>query len=192
MREDIRTFKEEHALDRAVMVNCGSTEAYQQPREAHFSLKGFEAALNRSGPSISPSMIYAYASLMEGVPYANGAPSLAVDIPVLTELAKEKGLPMAGKDFKTGQTLMKTIVAPGLKARMLGLEGWYSTNILGNRDGEVLNDPESLKSKEVSKLSVLEDILQPEVYPGSTGTSRTLSRSTTIPRGVTPRRAGTI
>jgi myo-inositol-1-phosphate synthase len=123
VREDICTFKEEHTLDRAVMVNCASTEAYLQLREAPFSLKGFEAALDRSDPSISPCMIYAYASLMESVPYANGAPSLAVDIPALTELAKEKGIPVAGKDFKTGQTLMKTIVAPGLKARMLGLEG---------------------------------------------------------------------
>jgi myo-inositol-1-phosphate synthase len=132
-------------------------------------LEGFESALDRSHPSISPSMVYAYAALMEGVPYANGAPSLAVDIPALTELANEKGVPVAGKDFKTGQTLIKTVVAPGLKARMLGLEGWYSTNILGNRDGEVLEDPESLKSKEVSKLSVLEHILQPELYPGLYG-----------------------
>jgi myo-inositol-1-phosphate synthase len=165
VREDIRAFKEEHELDRAVMVNCTSTEAYLQPREAHFTLEGFESALDRSDPSISPSMVYAYAALMEDVPYANGAPSLAVDIPALTELANEKNVPVAGKDFKTGQTLMKTVVAPGLKARMLGLEGWYSTNILGNRDGEVLDDPESLKSKEVSKLSVLEQILQPTAYP---------------------------
>ena len=165
LREDIRSFKQEHGLSRAVMVNCASTEAYAQPQKAHFSLEAFEEALGRSDPSISPSMIYAYAALKEGVPYANGAPSLAADIPALVELADEQGVPVAGKDFKTGQTLMKTIVAPGLKARMLGLEGWYSTNILGNRDGEVLDDEKSLKSKEVSKLSVLEHILQPELYP---------------------------
>ncbi|HEX2097563.1 MAG TPA: inositol-3-phosphate synthase [Rubrobacteraceae bacterium] len=165
VREDIYTFKEEHSLERLIMVNCASTEAYLQPREAHFSIESFEAALERSDPAISPSMIYAYAAIKDGVPYANGAPSLAADIPALTELANERGVPVAGKDFKTGQTLMKTIVAPGLKARLLGLKGWYSTNILGNRDGEVLDDPESLRSKEVSKLSVLEYILQPEVYP---------------------------
>jgi myo-inositol-1-phosphate synthase len=169
VREDIRAFKEEHSLERAVMVNCASTEAYAQPQKAHFALEDFEEALERSDPSISPSMIYAYAALKEGVPYANGAPSLAVDIPALVELANEEGMPVAGKDFKTGQTLMKTIIAPGLKARMLGLEGWYSTNILGNRDGEVLDDEKSLRSKEVSKLSVLEQILQPELYPGLYG-----------------------
>jgi myo-inositol-1-phosphate synthase len=168
-REDVRVFKKEHNLDRVVMINCASTEAYLQPQEAHFTLENFEEALERSDPAISPSMIYAYAALMEGVPYANGAPSLAIDVPALTELANERAIPIAGKDFKTGQTLMKTIVAPGLKARMLGLSGWYSTNILGNRDGEVLDDPESLKSKEVSKLSALEHILQPEVYPGLYG-----------------------
>jgi myo-inositol-1-phosphate synthase len=165
VREDIRTFKERHGLDRAVMVSCASTEAYAQPQEAHFTLEKFEEALERSDPAISPAMVYAYAALREGVPYANGAPSFAVDIPALVELADEKGVPVAGKDFKTGQTLMKTIIAPGLKARMLGLEGWYSTNILGNRDGEVLDDAGSLKSKEVSKLSVLGSILQPELYP---------------------------
>jgi myo-inositol-1-phosphate synthase len=169
VREDIRSFKEEHGLDHVVMVNCASTEAYLQPQEAHFTLEGFEGALDRSDPAISPAMIYAYAALKENIPYANGAPSLAVDIPALTELANERSTPVTGKDFKTGQTLMKTIVAPGLKARMLGLSGWYSTNILGNRDGEVLDDPESLKSKEVSKLSALEHILQPKVYPGLYG-----------------------
>jgi myo-inositol-1-phosphate synthase len=165
VREDIRSFKREHGLERAVMVSCASTETYLQPQEAHFSLKSFEEALDRSDPAISPAMVYAYAAIMEGVPYANGAPSLAADIPALVELADERGVPIAGKDFKTGQTLMKTIVAPGLKARMLGLEGWYSTNILGNRDGEVLDDAGSLKSKEVSKLSVLGRILQPDLYP---------------------------
>jgi myo-inositol-1-phosphate synthase len=165
VREDIRSFKEKHGLERVVMVSCASTEAYAQPQEAHFSLGKFEEALDRSDPAISPAMVYAYAAIMEGVPYANGAPSLAVDVPALTKLADERGVPVAGKDFKTGQTLMKTIIAPGLKARMLGLEGWYSTNILGNRDGEVLDDAGSLKSKEVSKLSVLEWILQPDLYP---------------------------
>ncbi|HSK99606.1 MAG TPA: inositol-3-phosphate synthase [Rubrobacteraceae bacterium] len=165
VREDIRTFKQRHGVERAVVVNCASTEAYAQPQEAHFTPEKFEEALDRSDPAISPSMVYAYAAIMEGVPYANGSPSLAVDIPALTALADERGVPIAGKDFKTGQTFMKTIIAPGLKARMLGLEGWYSTNILGNRDGEVLDDAKSLKSKEVSKLSVLERILQPELYP---------------------------
>jgi len=165
VRQDIRAFKEENGLERAVMVNCASTEAYAQPQKAHFSPEEFEKALDRSDPSISPAMVYAYAAIMEDVPYANGAPSLAADIPALVDLANERGVPVAGKDFKTGQTLMKTIVAPGLKARMLGLEGWYSTNILGNRDGEVLEDPESLKSKEVSKLGVLDTILQPEKNP---------------------------
>ncbi len=165
VREDIRTFKASHSLERVVMVNCASTEAYAQPKEAHFSMEAFEKALKDSDPSISPAMVYAYAAIMEGVPYANGAPSLAVDVPALTELAKERGVAIAGKDFKTGQTLMKTIIAPGLKARMLGLEGWFSTNILGNRDGEVLDAPEALKSKEVTKLGVLGSILQPELYP---------------------------
>lgn len=165
VREDIKAFKEEHRLERVVMVNCASTEAYLQPREAHFALEAFEDALDRSDPAIPPAMIYAYAAIQEGVPYANGSPSLAVDVPALTGLAKERGVPVAGKDFKTGQTLIKTVVAPGIKARMLGMSGWFSTNILGNRDGEVLDDPESLKSKEVSKLSALEHILQPEVYP---------------------------
>jgi myo-inositol-1-phosphate synthase len=165
VREDIRSFKERHGLDRAVMISCASTEAYAQPQQAHFTLERFEEALERSDPAISPAMVYAYAAIMEGVPYANGAPSLAVDIPALAELADERDVPVAGKDFKTGQTLMKTIIAPGLKARLLGLEGWYSTNILGNRDGEVLDDAGSLKSKEISKLSVLGQILQPELYP---------------------------
>ena len=165
VREDIRAFKREHGLERAVMVSCASTEAYLQPQEAHFTLEAFEGALDASDAAISPAMIYAYAAIQEGVPYANGAPSLAADIPALVELADKRGVPIAGKDFKTGQTLMKTIIAPGLKARVVGLEGWYSTNILGNRDGEVLDDAGSLKSKEVSKLSVLGRILQPDLYP---------------------------
>jgi myo-inositol-1-phosphate synthase len=147
------------------MVNCASTETYLQPQEAHFSLAKFEEALDASDAAISPSMVYAYAAILEGVPYANGAPSLAVDIPALIGLADERGVPIAGKDFKTGQTLMKTILAPGFKARLLGMNGWYSTNILGNRDGEVLDDPESFKTKEVSKLGALEHILQPHLYP---------------------------
>jgi myo-inositol-1-phosphate synthase len=165
VREDIRTFKATHGLSRAVAVWCGSTEVHHEPSSAHASLRAFETALDQSDASISPSMIYAYACLKEGVPYANGAPNLTNEIPALVELAQECGVPMAGKDFKTGQTLMKTVLAPGLKSRMLGIRGWFSTNILGNRDGEVLDDPDSFKSKEVSKLGVLESILQPEEYP---------------------------
>jgi myo-inositol-1-phosphate synthase len=163
--EDITNFKTTNKCDRLIAVWCGSTEVYRMPSEVHSSLAKFEEALRNSHDDIAPSQIYAYACLQMGVPYANGAPNLSVDTPALLELARKQGLPVAGKDFKTGQTLMKTILAPGFKARMLGLEGWYSTNILGNRDGEVLDDPESFKSKEVSKLGVLEHILQPEKYP---------------------------
>jgi len=148
-----------------VMVWCGSTEVYMKPSEAHQTIEAFEKAMETNDPAIAPSMVYAYAAIMEGVPYANGAPNLTVDIPALQQLARERGVPIAGKDFKTGQTLMKTIIAPGLKARMLGLSGWFSTNILGNRDGAVLDDPDSFKTKEESKLGVLEYILQPELYP---------------------------
>ena len=165
LREDIRRFKEEKGCDRVVMVWCGSTEVYIQKGPAHQSLEAFEAAIDANDDSIAPSMLYAYAAIMEGVAYANGAPNLSVDFPALVKLAEERGVPIAGKDFKTGQTLIKTIIAPGLKARMLGLDGWFSTNILGNRDGEVLDDPESFKTKEESKLSVLEHILQPAAYP---------------------------
>jgi myo-inositol-1-phosphate synthase len=165
LMEDIRRFKEDNGLSRLVMVWCGSTEAYIEAGEVHSTLAAFEQGLRDSHPDIAPSMIYAYAALQSGVPYANGAPNLSVDIPAMVELAKEKQLPICGKDFKTGQTLMKTIIAPGLKSRMLGLLGWYSTNILGNRDGEVLDQPENFKTKEVSKLSVLEQILQPNLYP---------------------------
>ena len=165
LREDIRRFKAEHGCARLVMVWCGSTEVYLKPGPAHESLKAFEEAMDRNDQAIAPSMLYAWAALMEGVPYANGAPNLTVDIPALQELARERQVPIAGKDFKTGQTLMKTIIAPGLKARMLGLHGWFSTNILGNRDGAVLDDPDSFKTKEESKLGVLEYILQPELYP---------------------------
>jgi myo-inositol-1-phosphate synthase len=162
--KDIDDFRSANRLERAVMLWCGSTEVYQQPSSTHETLAAFEKGLEKNAPEISPSMIYAYAALSAGIPFANGAPNLCVDIPALIELSKEKGVPIAGKDFKTGQTLMKTIIAPGLKARMLGLQGWFSTNILGNRDGEVLDDPGSFRSKEVSKASVLDAILQPEIY----------------------------
>jgi myo-inositol-1-phosphate synthase len=163
--EDIARFKAENNCDRVVMVWAASTEIFLEETEVHSSLTAFEKGLYDNDPSISPSMIYAYAALRSGVPFANGAPNLCVDIPAMTELADRNRVPICGKDFKTGQTLMKTIIAPGLKARMLGLEGWYSTNILGNRDGEVLDDPENFKTKEESKLSVLEHILQPDLYP---------------------------
>ncbi|MFQ5889043.1 MAG: inositol-3-phosphate synthase [Gemmatimonadota bacterium] len=165
LRSDIGRFKAESGCDRLVMVWCASTEVFMRPHPVHETVESFERALRDSHEAIAPSMIYAYASLMEGVPFANGAPNLTVDTPALTELAKRERVPIAGKDFKTGQTLMKTIVAPGLKARMLGLRGWFSTNILGNRDGAVLDDPESFKTKEESKLGVLEYILQPHIYP---------------------------
>ncbi|MGB7210333.1 MAG: inositol-3-phosphate synthase [Pyrinomonadaceae bacterium] len=163
--EDIAKFKSDNDCDRLVMVWAASTEIYIEESEIHKSLEAFEKAMYDNDPMIAPSMIYAYAALKSGVPFANGAPNLTVDIPALTALAEQHKVPICGKDFKTGQTLMKTILAPGLKSRMLGLDGWYSTNILGNRDGEVLDDPENFKSKEVSKLSVLEHIFQPDVYP---------------------------
>ncbi|MFQ5786638.1 MAG: inositol-3-phosphate synthase [Thermodesulfobacteriota bacterium] len=162
--DDISSFKKGHKLDRLVMVWCGSTETYIEASEVHKSIKNFEMGLKDNHPEIAPSMIYAYAAIKSGVPYANGAPNLSADIPALVDLAKKKKVPIAGKDFKTGQTLMKTILAPGLKSRMIGLNGWFSTNILGNRDGEVLDDPYSFKTKEVSKLGVLEYIFQPELY----------------------------
>ncbi len=165
LMEDIKNFKATNGCDRLIAVWCGSTEVYRIPSEVHSSLAKFEEALRASHDDIAPSQIYAYACLKMGVPYANGAPNLSVDTAALLELARQQGLPITGKDFKTGQTLMKTILAPGFKARMLGLEGWYSTNILGNRDGEVLDDPESFKSKEVSKLGVIDSILQPDKYP---------------------------
>ena len=165
IREDIRRFKADNELDRMVMVWCGSTEIFLRSGPVHETLESFEKGMEDNDPSIAPSMLYAYAALMEGIPYANGAPNLSGDIPALEKLAIEKTLPICGKDFKTGQTLMKTILAPGFKARMLGLSGWFSTNILGNRDGEVLDDPESFKTKEESKLGVLQHILQPEMYP---------------------------
>ena len=163
--EDIERFRSENDCERLVMVWCGSTEAYQEPSAVHASVESFETGLRSGDENISPSQIYAYAALVSDVPFANGAPNLAVDVPCMLELAALRGVPIAGKDFKTGQTLMKTLLAPGLKARMLGLRGWYSTNILGNRDGEVLDDPENFKTKEISKLGVLDTILQPEAYP---------------------------
>ena len=165
LRDDIRNFKRNAKADRLVMIWCGSTEAFLKPSEIHSSLEKFEKALTKSDPKIAPSMIYAYAALKEGVPYANGAPNLTVDIPAMLQLSRDMEAPICGKDYKTGQTLMKTILAPGFKARLLGMSGWFSTNILGNRDGEVLDDPASFKTKEESKLSVLEYILQPELYP---------------------------
>jgi myo-inositol-1-phosphate synthase len=163
---DIRAFKQQHGCDRLVLIWCGSTEVYMQETAAHASLGAFEKGLEQDDAAIPSSMVYAYAALREGIPYANAAPNLSADIPALLELAARTQAPLAGKDLKTGQTLIKTIVAPGLKARLLGVRGWYSTNILGNRDGEVLDDPESFKTKEVSKQSVLDYILQPQLYPG--------------------------
>ena len=163
--EDIQNFKKENDCGRVVMIWCASTEVFMKSNPVHDTLQSFENAMKENHPAIAPSMIYAYASIAAGVPFANGAPNLTVDIPALVHFARQKGIPIAGKDFKTGQTLMKTILAPGLKARLIGLNGWFSTNILGNRDGEVLDDPESFKTKEESKLGVLDYILQPEVYP---------------------------
>jgi len=162
---DIQRFKREQGCDRLVMIWAASTEIFLEPTEVHQDLDAFETGLRSNHPDIAPSMVYAYAALKSGVPFANGAPNLTVDVPALTELAMQQGVPVCGKDFKTGQTLLKTILAPGLKARLLGLHGWFSTNILGNRDGEVLDDPESFRTKEESKLSALEYILQPHLYP---------------------------
>jgi len=163
--DDIARFKRERGLDRLVMVWCGSTEVYRQAGEVHSSLAKFEKGLDESHPDILPSMVYAYCAIKAGIPYCNGAPNLSADFPAMVDLARKTATPIGGKDFKTGQTLMKTILAPGFKARLLGMNGWYSTNILGNRDGEVLDDPESFKTKEVSKLGVLEHILQPRLHP---------------------------
>ncbi len=165
LMEDITRFKEENNCARLVMVWCGSTEIFLEPGPVHASIEAFEKGLKNDDPGIAPSMIYAYAAAKMGIPYANGAPNLSGDFQAFYDLAKETRTPLCGKDFKTGQTLMKTILAPGLKARMLGLDGWFSTNILGNRDGEVLDDPESFRTKEESKLGVLEHILQPDKYP---------------------------
>jgi len=165
LRTDIRSFKEQNGCDRLVVVWCASTEVFVTPHEVHATIESFEKAMEEDHPAIAPSMLYAWAAIMEGVPFANGAPNLCVDIPALQALAEQKKVPISGKDFKTGQTMVKTVMSPMLKARMLGLNGWFSTNILGNRDGEVLDDPESFKTKEESKLGVLEHILQPDMYP---------------------------
>ena len=165
LRQDIRDFKSKNKLDRAVMVWCASTEVFIKPGPQHATIEQFEKAMERNDDSIAPSMLYAWAAIMEGVPFCNGAPNLTVDIPAIVQLASDRGVPISGKDFKTGQTWMKTVISPGIKSRMLGLAGWYSTNILGNRDGEVLDDPASFKTKEESKLSVLHTILQPDLYP---------------------------
>ncbi len=165
LKEDIAQFKAASGAERCIMIWCGSTEVYLQPEPIHQTLESFQNAVDANDPRIPPSMLYAVAALESGIPFINGAPNLTIDVPALLELATKRGVPVAGKDFKTGQTLMKTILAPGLKARSLGLEGWYSTNILGNRDGLVLDDKDSFKTKEESKLSVLEYILQPHLYP---------------------------
>ena len=165
LREDIKRFKEQNGCERLVMIWCGSTEIFMAPDPVHDTVESLEKAIRENHAAIPPSMIYAYAALQEGVPFLNGAPNLTVDVPGMIELARQNNVPIGGKDFKTGQTLMKTLLAPGLKARMLGVQGWFSTNILGNRDGEVLDDPDSFKTKEVSKLDVLEFILQPDLYP---------------------------
>ncbi|MGA9566117.1 MAG: inositol-3-phosphate synthase [Candidatus Korobacteraceae bacterium] len=165
VRADIQEFKKSSGADRLVMIWCGSTETFIEAGPVHQTVDSFEKGLLANDENIAPSMIYAYAAMQEGVPFANGAPNLTVDIPVMQELSRKNDAPICGKDYKTGQTLIKTILAPGFKARMLGLSGWFSTNILGNRDGEVLDDPGSFKTKEESKLSVLEHILQPELYP---------------------------
>ncbi|MCC7174996.1 MAG: inositol-3-phosphate synthase [Bryobacterales bacterium] len=165
LMQDIRDFQKNTGVSRMIMIWCGSTEVHHNPTEVHQTLEAFERGLAQNDPGIAPSQIYAYAALKMGVPHANGAPNLTCDVPAFSELARERQLPICGKDFKTGQTMMKTILSPGLKARMLGLRGWFSTNILGNRDGEVLDDPSAFKTKEETKLSVLEYILQPELYP---------------------------
>lgn len=165
LRQDIRDFKKKHNCNRLVMVWCASTEVFIAPGPTHETMAAFEKAMEQNDPAIAPSMLYAYAAIMEGVPFMNGAPNLSCDIPALVALAKEKRVAIGGKDFKTGQTMVKTVLSPMFKARMLGVAGWYSTNILGNRDGEVLDDPESFKTKEESKLGVLEYILQPQLYP---------------------------
>jgi len=165
IRHDIRDFKKKNKCDRLVMVWCASTEVFLKAEAVHKDLASFEKGMKENHPAIAPSMLYAYAAISEGVPFANGAPNLTVDIPALEEYAKAKQVPIGGKDFKTGQTLIKTVLAPAFKARMLGLNGWFSTNILGNRDGEVLDDPGSFKTKEESKLGALEYILQPSIYP---------------------------
>ena len=191
IKEDIANFKKEKRVSRLVTCWCGSTEVFIKPEEVHSTPEKFVEAMKNNHPAIAPSMLYAWASVTSGVPFANGAPNLTLDIPAIQELAHDNNVAICGKDFKTGQTLMKTILAPGFKARMLGLEGWYSTNILGNRDGEVLDDPGSFKTKEESKLGALEYILQPQLIPRFTERFTTKCASTTIRRAGTTKKAGT-
>ena len=165
LMDDIRNFQETNGISRSVMIWCASTEVFHKPAAVHQTLKDFECGLMKDDPEIAPSQIYAYAALKSGIPFANGAPNLTVDIPALRELSRKMNAPICGRDFKTGQTMVKSVLAPMFKTRMLGVSGWYSTNILGNRDGEVLDDPESFKTKEESKLGLLEMILQPDLYP---------------------------
>jgi myo-inositol-1-phosphate synthase len=192
LRQDIREFKRSSGADRLVMIWCASTETFIRPGPIHQTVESFEKGLLANDENIAPSMIYAYAALQEGVPFANGAPNLTVDIPVMLELSRKNQAPICGKDYKTGQTLLKTILAPGFKTRMLGLSGWFSTNILGNRDGEVLDDPGSFKTKENSKLSVLEHILQPELYPELYGNMCHKVRINYYPPVGTTKKVGTI
>ncbi len=191
IREDINRFRDEKQVDRVVMLWAASTEIFIEPGPAHQTIEAFEAAIDANDPTIAPSMLYAYAAILEGVPFANGAPNLTVDIPVLRDLATQRGVAISGKDFKTGQTLIKTVLGPMLKARMLGLSGWYSTNILGNRDGEVLDDPDNFKTKEESKLGVLEHILEPEKFPELYGDVYHKVRINYYPPRATTRRGGT-
>jgi myo-inositol-1-phosphate synthase len=165
IKDDIAKFKKKHGCSRLVMLWCGSTEVFMTPHEVHETAASFEQAMKDSHPAVAPSMLYAWAAITSGIPFGNGAPNLTVDIPAMQELAQKHKVAIGGKDFKTGQTLIKTVLAPAFKARMLGLNGWFSTNILGNRDGEVLEDPGSFKTKEESKLGALEFILQPHLYP---------------------------
>jgi myo-inositol-1-phosphate synthase len=189
--DDIRRFKEKTGASRLTMIWCGSTEVFHEPAPVHASLKNFECGLLKNDPEISPSQIYAYAALKSGVPYANGAPHMTTDMPALLELARNRNVPVSGKDYKSGQTFMKTLMAPGLKSRLLGVSGWFSTNILGNRDGEVLDDPGSFRSKEVSKSSALEYILQEQLYPDLYKDVYHKVRIEYYRRGATLKKAGT-
>ena len=191
LRKDIRDFKATHSCDRMVVIWCASTEIFLEPGSAHEDLDALDAAIDANDRTVPPSMLYAYAALKEGVPFINGAPNLTVDVPAMVELADVAEVPIAGKDFKSGQTLLKTVLAPMLKARMLGLQGWYSTNILGNRDGEVLDDPDSFRTKEETKLGVLSTCFSRASIPSSTATSTTRCASTITRRGVTAKRGGT-
>lgn len=191
LRQDIRDFKKELNATRAVMVVCSSVETFRPLPESFKTLAAFEKALDENSPDINPTALYTYAAIKEGVPFANATPNASVDTPALQEMAKQESVAVAGRDLKSGQTMMKTVIAPALKARMLGLDGWFSTNILGNRDGEVLDDPAAFKAKEVTKSSVLDTILQPDLYPSCTRSTRTRWPSTTTRPAATRRRVGT-